>query len=359
MLICELAFHEYDNGLKSTKFNAEAPTSMKISLVVPVYNGGEKFLRCLASVRALDPAPDEFIVVCDDDTDGSRDHARAAGAHVIVQHPNAGPAKARNLGARAAAGDVIFFLDADCTVPPDAIAHLRHLFATNAIDALIGSYDDAPSEPNFLSQYKNLMHHYVHQTGSAEAFTFWGACGAIQRALFMRFDGFDERYMRPCIEDIELGYRLRAGGAHIRLAKDFQIKHLKRWTPRNLFKTDFFDRALPWTALIMKRGALTNDLNLRSQERLSVGLTGLLLIMIAVSVIGVLFAPTIVAYTLIAALVCAAGLLILNRQVYRFLARKRGILFMLRAIPWHWFYFFYSGLAYGIGLIRYKLLSPA
>jgi hypothetical protein len=50
---------------------------------------------------------------------------------------------------------------------------------------LIGSYDDAPGANNFLSQYKNLFHHYTHQTGSEEASTFWGACGAIRRDVFL------------------------------------------------------------------------------------------------------------------------------------------------------------------------------
>jgi hypothetical protein len=50
--------------------------------------------------------------------------------------------------------------------------------------AVIGSYDDEPFEPNFLSQYKNLLHHYVHQTANRDASTFWGACGAIRRESF-------------------------------------------------------------------------------------------------------------------------------------------------------------------------------
>ena len=330
---------------------------MKISVIIPVYNGGEKFKRCLASVRALDPAPFEWIVVCDDDTDGSREWARDAGAQVVIQQPNAGPAKARNLGARTATGDVLFFLDADCTVYPDAITRLERLFADENVDALIGSYDESPADPNFLSQYKNLMHHYVHQMGSEEAFTFWGACGAIRRHVFFQMGGFDESYERPCIEDIELGYRMRARGYRIRLVKDLQIKHLKRWTPRNLFKTDFYDRALPWTALILTSGSLTNDLNLRSQERISVGLVGMLLVSIVSLLLTLLLIPGLVMPTFAITLFCAFWLLVLNWHVYRFLAIKRGVWFALRAIPWHWFYFFYSGLAYGIGLIQYKILK--
>ncbi len=43
--------------------------------------------------------------------------------------------------------------------------------ADPAIDAVIGSYDDDPSSRDFLSQYKNLMHCFVHQNACSEAST--------------------------------------------------------------------------------------------------------------------------------------------------------------------------------------------
>jgi hypothetical protein len=47
------------------------------------------------------------------------------------------------------------------------------------VDAVFGSYDDAPRAPNFIAQYKNLFHHYVHQHGKEEASTFWAGCGTV------------------------------------------------------------------------------------------------------------------------------------------------------------------------------------
>lgn len=113
--------------------------------------------------------------------------------------------------------------------------------------ALIGSYDDAPGATNFLSQYRNLLHHYVHQTGNEEASTFWGACGAVRREVFLAMGGFDESYRQASIEDIELGYRLKRAGLKILLCKALQVKHLKRWEAGSLLKADFCYRALPWT----------------------------------------------------------------------------------------------------------------
>jgi hypothetical protein len=43
-------------------------------------------------------------------------------------------------------------------------------------------------------------------------------------------------------------------------------------------------------------------------------------------------------------------LFVLNAPFYRFFWRKRGLWFTVQAIPWHWFYYFYSGFAFAIGV---------
>lgn len=318
---------------------------LTLSVIIPVHNGGENFRRCLSSIAAAVPPPDEVIVVADGDTDGSWHFAEEFGARVLRIPVPQGPAHARNLGAQSAQGDLLFFIDADVVIPPDAISKVKSTFNSNPqLAALFGSYDDEPGEMNFLSQYKNLIHHYVHQRSREEASTFWAGCGTIRRQIFIEFGGFDESYRKPSVEDIELGYRLRKAGYHIRLSKRLQVKHLKRWGIISLTKSDFFDRALPWTELILRDRQFVNDLNLRFSSRLSVMLTyGFLL-----ALIGGLRWPELFAV----ACVLILSLLIINAPVYCFFLRKRGLWFMIRTLPWHWFYYFYSGLAFAIGLGR-------
>jgi hypothetical protein len=45
------------------------------------------------------------------------------------------------------------------------------------LEALVGSYDAEPAASGLVSQYKNLLHHYMHQHGRREAATFWSAAG--------------------------------------------------------------------------------------------------------------------------------------------------------------------------------------
>lgn len=326
----------------------EPSRGLRVSVIVPVYNGGTTFRRCLFSIKATVPSPVEIIVVGDGDTDGSSQLAEEFGVKVLRFPSPGGPGRARNLGASRATGEVLFFIDADVTVPPHVIDQVATTFQRDPdLAALIGSYDDEPGEASFLSQYRNMLHHYVHQTGCEEASTFWGACGAIRRDVFLAAGGFVETYRRPSIEDIELGYRLRAGGYKIRLLKSLQVKHWKRWEVRSMVRADLWQRAVPWTELILSGRPFLNDLNTSTSARMSVVLTFGLLGSLVVSP----WHPVLLA----AAGAMALVLLVLNAKLYRFFLRKRGLRFALQVIPWHWGYFFYSGLGFAIGLGRHLL----
>ena len=132
-----------------------------------------------------------------------------------------GPARARNLGAREAQGDILLFLDADVVIHPDALRQVDAAFHNDphwrpSSDPTMMNREKTIS----LSQYKNLFHHYVHQTSREEASTFWSGCGAVRRKVFLEMGGFNESYRKPCIEDIELGYRMKQAGYRIRLSKE-------------------------------------------------------------------------------------------------------------------------------------------
>jgi GT2 family glycosyltransferase len=320
-------------------------TNLSISIITPVHNGGDNFRQYLSSLKQFAPPETETIVVADGDEE-SGDLARVDGMRVLEIINAGGPAKARNLGAKAATGDILFFLDADVTISEETIERVNRIFTREPdLAACIGSYDDSPGASNFLSQYKNLLHHYTHQTGNEEASTFWGACGAIRRDIFLKIGGFDENYRLPCVEDIELGYRLKQAEYKIKLCKDIQVKHLKRWGVFSLLRADFFYRAIPWTALILSHRQLNNDLNLQWSSRMSV--------VLAYTLLGALVAAWWWTGALFIAAAAIALLLIINYPVYQFFNRKRGMVFAIATIPWHWLYYLYSGLAFAIGIIRH------
>lgn len=310
-----------------------------MSVIIPVYNGGDAFLHCLDAISLCDPAPHEVIVVADGESDGLWRKAEDYGFRTFLFDTNGGPARARNKGAELSTGNILFFTDADVVVRPDTIGRIIDSFKENPdISALIGSYDDSPGDPGFLSQYKNLMNHYMHQAASREAFTFWSACGAIKTDVFFDAGMFDIAYGKAMIEDIELGYRLIRKGLSIRLNKELLVCHLKKWDIKSLLKADIFYRAIPWSELIIKEKKIQNDLNLKGEHRLSAMLVMLMifimfLFLVSGKFIGYLMFPIVL-------------LLWLNRDLYLFYYQKRGGGFALKTIPWHWLYYFYSSVSF-------------
>lgn len=189
------------------------------------------------------------------------------------------------------------------------------------------------------SQFRNLLHHFVHQNGQAEASTFWAGCGAIRRSVFEQIGGFDEKqYPRASIEDIELGYRLRRAGHRILLDKALQGTHLKQWTLFSFIRTDIVSRAIPWSRLILETRVTPNDLNLKWDQRASFVLAAVACVFLALA----LFRSELIAISAGAFL----AVIVLNRRIYLFFLRQRGLPFAVACIPLHILYYLYSGFSY-------------
>ncbi len=330
--------------------NASGPPTL--SVVVPVYNSLQTLEACLNALAQSQYDDFEVLVV----DDGSTEPIKSLVEHhqfryLRIEGPG-GPARARNRGVNQVDAQYVVFIDADVCVHKDTLARFAEAFAADPkVDAVIGSYDEDPADPSFLSQYKNLFHHYVHHNSDGEIKTFWSGCGAMRRELFLAFGGFDEeRYRRPAIEDIELGTWMSAAGHKIVLDSRIKGKHLKRWTLQNLLKTDIFDRGIPWTRLMLRAGALANTLNVKPTQRISVALAYLTLPLMVLA----LFWPA--AWLLVAGLVL--GVTLLNFDFYRFFAKRSGVWFAIRVFPLHWVYFWYCGFSFAWGTLAHYLDSP-
>ena len=308
------------------------------SVVVPVRDGEATLDRCLRAIAAAGGEAIELIVVDDGSIDASAAIAAKYTTRVLRCEGN-GPATARNRGAAAATRPIVIFVDADCELHDDAIAILAGFLEQNpGYVAAFGSYDDAPPYRGTVSLFKNLSHHHVHQGSREEATTFWSGCGAVRRDAFLAAGGFDERYARPQIEDIELGYRLTGAGGRIRLLKRAQAKHLKAWTFRSMVSSDLFDRAIPWSRLLIARGT-HDDLNLSRGDRLAA--------VTAWSSVACIAASFVAPVALAGLALLLPLLLFINRDLYRLFA-KLGARFLIAAFALHVLQYLYSSAAFGL-----------
>jgi len=138
---------------------------LSLSVVVPATNEPPTLDQCTAAIRAAAAPEDELVVV-----DGPLP---------------ANAARARNLGAARARGDVIVFVDSDVELHRDALDAIRSaLTADPDLAAVFGSYDDAPTAPGVVSAFRNLLHHHVHHSAPGPAMTFWTGLGAVRREAF-------------------------------------------------------------------------------------------------------------------------------------------------------------------------------
>jgi glycosyltransferase involved in cell wall biosynthesis len=116
-----------------------------ISVIIPMYNGGEFIQEALESVLAQTVEPDEIIVVDDGSTDdGPEIVQRMAQSHPIrmIRKANGGQSSARNVGIANAHGDLIALLDQDDIWYPDHIAALLEPFAAGEAQDLGWTYSN-------------------------------------------------------------------------------------------------------------------------------------------------------------------------------------------------------------------------
>jgi glycosyltransferase involved in cell wall biosynthesis/peptidoglycan/xylan/chitin deacetylase (PgdA/CDA1 family) len=210
---------------------------IKLSVVIPTYNRRHILQRTLTALNDQDLSPNDFevIVVVDGSTDGTAESLsewKPNFAFRILQTPNRGPSAARNLGARAATGDILLLLDDDLIAIPSLLR--QHCAAHSGLDQRVvhGQIYVASESSRTIPRYyfetgyagyylsldpkKELR--YPEDFGPSIAVLSSVANSSMPRDVFIRCGGFDEEIRVS--EDMELGLRLWKMGAGFRFLPD-------------------------------------------------------------------------------------------------------------------------------------------
>ncbi|MEM1127325.1 MAG: glycosyltransferase [Bacteroidota bacterium] len=211
--------------------------ALAFSVVVPTYNRPEALARCLGALAALDYPPDALEVVVVDD--GSHMDLRPTVQAVqgrlpcrLVQQANAGPAAARNAGARAATHPYLAFTDDDCCPEPSWLRALADtleatpgaLAGGRTLNVLGGNPYAATSQ--LLVSY--LYDYYADRTDGLRFFTSNNF--AMARDRFIELGGFDETFPLAAGEDREFCYRWGRRGWPLRYTDQAVIRHAHTMT---------------------------------------------------------------------------------------------------------------------------------
>lgn len=228
----------------------------RISVIIPTHNGAATLARCLQALSASTLAPYEIIVIDDASSDKTSEIAKQNGCRVIRSAENIGAARAKNLGAQNASGDILFFTDDDVIVARDALERVAADFADARVAGVVGLFTAETPFHDFSSNYKNLWMRFTYERVPREKIgLFYTSVAAIRREIFERLGGFDENYRAASIaEDTEFGQRAWGAGHNIILDPQVSVTHEKHYTLAQVLATDFL-RARALTLMrLRKRG---------------------------------------------------------------------------------------------------------
>ncbi len=245
-----------------------------ISVIIPAKDAAATIEACLRGVMSQRDIKGnlEVILVDDGSTDRTADLAEDLGAKVIRQK-NAGPAAARNTGARSATGEILAFTDSDC-VPSDQWLHfLTKPFRDSVVIGTKGIYqtDQNGLIPRFVQQEYQFKYLRLADQESIDFIDTYSA--AYRRDIFLENGGFDSAFAVPSVEDQELSFRLARKGYRMVFAPDAAVYHrhdrdiweygkrkfgigywkafMLRWLPEKTFQDSHTPGTLRWQILFL------------------------------------------------------------------------------------------------------------
>ncbi len=202
-----------------------------ISVVVPTCDRPDALARCLAALaRQHTTAPLEIVVV-----DDGRDDVLAPGVRVIRAR-RAGPAAARNLGARAARGAVICFTDDDCAPGPGWAQRLADACAHGGAAAGTTIADPEAGAPAAAAQLLTNTLMATSRDAATGGLRFAPTCNLACDAGTFAALPFDESFALAAGEDRDWCSRLVASGSALRHVPAAVVVHRPRLGVRGLVR---------------------------------------------------------------------------------------------------------------------------
>jgi mycofactocin system glycosyltransferase len=216
-----------------------------ISIVIPVLDRAQELERCLDSIAQIDYPKEkiEVIVVDDGSRDDSAKVARSYGAMVVSSGgTRRGPAVARNVGAVKAKGELLAFIDSDCSASERWLAELVPFFSDADI-AAVGGMVEGMCSASPVDRYEAVMSSLSlgsrARFGSSGDDTFYlPSCNlVVRRTLFLQVNGFaGDMHVG---EDVDLTWRLRDAGWTIAYLPLGRIQHEHRSSVRSFMSRRF------------------------------------------------------------------------------------------------------------------------
>lgn len=205
----------------------------RVSVIIPVRNRPEDIARCLASLKRVTYSAGlmEIMVVDDASTDQTPEVAQSFGVAAIINGSRQGASRCRNLAAAQAKGEMLCFVDSDCTVHPDWLMELMRVMKDPAVTAC-GGLVDSTLAGSALDRYERVMSSLrmgenPNDSRLSDAFFYLPSCNLCLRTdAFRELGGFNENM--EVGEDVDLCWRIIDSGGILEYRPAAVVYHRHR-----------------------------------------------------------------------------------------------------------------------------------
>ena len=218
---------------------------MKISLVIPCYNG-EKYLEAtINSVLNQTKKPNEILIIDDCSKDKSleiiKQYSQKQKKIKLIQNiTNKGLSETRNVGIQNSKVDIIVFIDVDCVADKDLVKNLAEIYKKDK-EKKIGAIGGYGIESNISTVYDKYRKEYMTQAfnfkeGLTEVNWFFGLCCSFRKKVLVEAGLFDPLF-RTNGEDADISMRIKKLGYQVFYSKNTFVYHYKQDNLRSLLRT--------------------------------------------------------------------------------------------------------------------------
>jgi GT2 family glycosyltransferase len=250
-----------------------------ITFVIPHYQSFDTLAMLLQSIdRELEDDEAEgreHAILVDDATPSSTsrldDLEELYPWLVVVRNAsNRGPAHSRNVGARRASSNWVWFVDSDVCLESGALVRMQKVVAEfDDASGIISGVGLRPTSSDAFQKYKNYVE-YCWQPKDGRTVMLDSKSCMVRRKCFLEVGGFDENFREPTVEDYDLGYRFLDAGKALYYTQKVKIVHhhpdfARQWRA-------FYKRTQAWVRLKSVYGFSFDDNGTSSREALMQGI---------------------------------------------------------------------------------------
>lgn len=315
---------------------------MKLSIIVPVYNGEKTIEKCLESIFNSTYKNFEVIVVNDGSTDSTLEGVKKYNCRIIDLKKNQGAANARNVGVKHSKAEILVFVDSDVLIHKDALSRMVKAYKSDPGRIIGGIDSEKYLSDDFWRKFVTSKHCYDYNWKKDEKIKKFSclstSCSLVKKKIFNEVGGFNTKYKRAGGEEFEIACKFLEKGHACYVYRDILFDHYQEDAKKRII--ELLRRAIVHLPILLKKKSFESE-----------GATGTVseALMCFFSFLGVITSFLVIISTKLILIPISffTIVIIANSKFFFYLTKKQGFIFSLTSI----FFLIITHLAISLGII--------